>query len=84
MTTEALSDAQARVAEALDQVAIRWRLDEAVSNAGKPSELYYLVRIRKSMSKDDLLTAVRTSAADKIMGAEVQMAKAIGGETGRS
>lgn len=84
VTTEDLSHAQLRVAEALDQVAGRWRLDEAVSNAGKPSELYYLVRIRQSMSKDELLTAVRTSAANTITGAEVQLAKATGGEDGKS
>ncbi|MDO9170574.1 MAG: DUF4956 domain-containing protein [bacterium] len=75
VTTEALSEAQAAIAEALDQVAGRWRLDEAVSNEGKPSELYYLVRIRKSMSRDDLLTAVRDRAADKITSADVQLSK---------
>jgi hypothetical protein len=46
-----------------------------VTNAGKPSVLYYLVRIRKSTSGDDLLTAVRTKATDTITGADVQLAK---------
>jgi hypothetical protein len=74
--TENLSDAQAKVGEALDQVARRWRLDQVVTNVGKPSELYYLVRIRKSTSRDDFLTAVRTKAAGAITGADIQLAKA--------
>jgi len=76
VTTEPLSEAQAKVAEALDEVAGRWRLDEVVTNVGKPSEIYYLVRIRKSTSRDDLLTAVRSNAGDTITGAEVQLAEA--------
>jgi hypothetical protein len=75
ITTETLSDSQSKVAAALDQVAGRWRLDEVVTNVGKPSELYYLVRIRKATSKEDLLTAVRTSAGTTITGADVQLAK---------
>lgn len=74
--TENLSDAQAKVGEALDQVARRWRLDQVVTNVGKPSELFYLVRIRKSTSRDDFLTAVRTKAAGAITGADIQLAKA--------
>lgn len=76
VTTETLGDAQRKVAEALDEVAGRWRLDEVVTNVGKPCELYYLVRIRKSTSRDDLLTAVRAKAGDTIAGADVQLAEA--------
>ena len=76
VTTERLSEAQVGVAEALDQVARRWRLDQVVTNVGKPSVLYYLVRIRKSTSSNDLLTAVHNKATDTIMGADLQLAKA--------
>ena len=75
VTTETLSEAQTKVAEALDEVAGRWRLDEVVTNVGRPSELYYLVRIRKSTSKDELLTMVRNKAGDTITGADVQLAE---------
>ena len=51
-------------------------LDEVVTNVGKPSELYYLVRIRKSTTKDQLLTAVRSTAGDTISGVDVQLAEA--------
>ena len=82
--TETVSEAQSGVGAALDQVARRWRLDEVVTNVGKPSELYYLVRIRKTTSNDELLTAVRTIAAGKITGADIQLAKAISGNGAHS
>ncbi len=83
--TEKLSEAQSEVAEALDQIARRWRLDQVVTNVGKPSELYYLVRIRKSTSKDDFLTVIHTKTTNTITGADVQLAKAtLDDEAGRS
>lgn len=76
ITTEALTEAQTKVAAALDEMTGRWRLDEVVTNAGKPDELHYLVRIRKSTSKDDVLTAVRAAAASAITNATIQLAMA--------
>jgi hypothetical protein len=58
-------------------VAARWRLDEVVTNVGRPSELFYLVRIRKSTSKDDLLTAVRAAAEDSITDAQLEVADSV-------
>jgi Domain of unknown function (DUF4956) len=75
ITTEKITEAQSRVAEALEEVSRRWRLDEVVTNIGKPSELSYLVRIRKPLSKDEVLTAVRAKAADAILDADVQLAE---------
>lgn len=75
VSSESLSEAQTKVGEALDEVAGRWRLDEVVTNVGKPSELFYLIRIRKSTTKDDLVTAVRARAGDAILGADVQLAE---------
>jgi len=84
ITTEKLSEAQAGVAEALDQGAKRWRLDQVVTNVGKPSMIYYLVRIRKSTSRDEFLTAIRSKAGDTITGADVQLAKPTKGEEDKS
>lgn len=75
ITTEKITEAQSRVADALEEVSRRWRLDEVVTNVGKPSELSYLVRIRKPLSKDQVLTAVRAKAADAILDADVQLAE---------
>jgi hypothetical protein len=48
-----------------------------VTNVGRPSELFYLVRIRKSTSKDDLLTAVRAAAEDSITDAQLEVADSV-------
>jgi hypothetical protein len=73
--TEKLTDAQAKVAEALDVMARRWRLDEVVTNVGKPSELCYLVGLPKSVTREDLLTEVHNKAADSIASADLQLAE---------
>jgi hypothetical protein len=75
VTAEDLTAAQSAVGEALDEVARRWRLDEVVTNVGKPSVLNYLVKIPKSISKEDLLTAVRAKAGDTILGADVHLSE---------
>ena len=73
ITTDQLSEAQLRVGDVLDEMAGRWRLDEVVTNTGKPSELYYLVRLRKRTGPDDVLTAIRTKAGSTIMSAQVEL-----------
>lgn len=77
VTTLKISDAQPLIEEALDQTVKRWTLNQVATNVGKPSELYYLLRIRKSCSRDELLTAIRTSAGDKIDTAEVEVGVAV-------
>jgi hypothetical protein len=73
VTTEKLTEAQERIGEALDEVVGRWRLDEVVTNSGKPSELYYLVKLRKNTSRDDFLTVIRAKALDTIMSADAEL-----------
>ena len=73
ITTNQPSEAQHRIGEVLDEMAGRWRLDEVVTNTGKPSELYYLVRLRKRTGPDDVLTAIRTKAATAIISAQVEL-----------
>jgi hypothetical protein len=68
-----MSDTQALVATVLDKVAKRWKLDDVVSNDGKPSELYYLVRMRKSSSRDEFLTAIRATAGASIVSADLEI-----------
>jgi len=75
IVTDKLQEAQKKVGEVLDDVARRWRLDEVVTNTGKPSELWYLVRIPKSVTKDQLLTEVQNKAAGAIQSADVQVSE---------
>ena len=82
VTTNKLNDAQKHVEPALDHVTKRWKLDEVVTNTGKPSELYYLIRTRKSVSRDALLTAIRASGNGTIADAQVEIGDALAKEAG--
>jgi flagellar biogenesis protein FliO len=73
ITTNSLSETQQLLRVALDKVAKRWKLDDVVTNAGKPSELYYLVKTRKSATRDEFLTAIRTTAGDSIVSADLEI-----------
>jgi hypothetical protein len=73
ITTNALSETQQLVHVVLDKIAKRWKLDDVVSNDGKPSELYYLVRIRKTATRDEFLTAIRATAGDSIVSADLEI-----------
>lgn len=75
ITTNELTGAQAQVEASLDKVAKRWRLDEVVTNEGKPSELYYLVKIRKATPSEEVLTAIR-SAGNSIVSANLEIGDA--------
>jgi hypothetical protein len=52
----------------------RWDLDEVVTNVGKPSEIYYLIRLKKSMPRDVLLTAIHENADGIIASADLETA----------
>ncbi len=82
VTTNKLSEAQKHVEPALDHITKRWKLDEVVTNTGKPSELYYLIHTRKSMSRDALLTAIRASGNGLIAEADVEIGDALAKEAG--
>ena len=73
VTATDVTAAQQRIEEVLEDVTKRWKLDEVVTNDGKPSELYFLMRIKKSTTRDDVVTAVRAAAGDLIESAEVEL-----------
>jgi len=77
ITTNDISQAQSAVEKALNEAVKRWKLDDVVTNAGKPSELYYLVRTRKSMPRDALLTAIRQCGPDCVASADVEIGEAL-------
>lgn len=67
-----VAEAQQQVEKVLDQKAKRWRLDEVVTHTGKPSEVYYLVKLKRPVTRDELLTAVRVAAGDFIANADLE------------
>jgi hypothetical protein len=77
VTSDHVADAQELVERALDRLAKRWRLDEVVTHTGKPSEIYYLVRLKKSVTRDEILTAVRDEAGDRVSSVDLESREAV-------
>ena len=61
----------------LNEATKRWKLDEVVTNEGKPSELYYLVKTRKSISRDELLTEIHSRAGTDITSADLEVGESV-------
>jgi len=72
VTTDAVPEAQGRIEEVLERMTKRWSLDEIVTNVGKPSEIYYLTRTKKSISRDVLLTAIHENAGSVIATVDLE------------
>jgi hypothetical protein len=72
ITSDGVPEAQKRVEEVLERMTKRWSLDEIVTNVGKPSEIYYLMRLKKSIPRDVLLTAVHENAEGLIASADLE------------
>ena len=69
-----MPEAQKQVEAVLDKMTKRWSLDEVVTNTGKPSEIYYLLRLKKAVPRDDLLTGIHESAVGLIDSANIETA----------
>jgi hypothetical protein len=80
ITSDKVGEAQVVVQKVLDKLAKRWVLDELVTHTGKPSEVYYLVRIGKSVTRDELITAVRARGGDRIAAADLEVGDAVAKE----
>jgi hypothetical protein len=72
VTSDHVAEAQQLLERVLDDKAKRWRLDEVVTHTGKPSEIYYLVKLKRPVTRDDLITAIRASAGDFIASADLE------------
>ena len=63
--------------EVLERMTKRWDLDEVITNVGKPeARIHYLIRLKKSMPKDVLLTAIHENADGIIATADLETADA--------
>jgi hypothetical protein len=72
VTADDVSEAQRRVEPVLERTTKRWMLDEVATNVGKPSEIYYLMRLRKSVPRDEVLTAIHQNAEGVISSANIE------------
>ena len=82
ITTYHVREVQENIEQTLDKMTKRWKLDEIVTNTGRPSEIYYLVRLKKSVPRDDLLTAVNQSADGMIDSANLETGEPIEEKSG--
>ncbi|MGK2963047.1 MAG: DUF4956 domain-containing protein [Gemmatimonadaceae bacterium] len=82
LMSDHVGDAQELVERVLDRLAKRWRLDEVVTHTGKPSEIYYLVKLKKLVTRDEFLTAVREEAGERIELAELESRESVEEQVG--
>jgi hypothetical protein len=77
IATDEVSKAQEAVERVLDQSAKRWKMDEVELNTGKPSVIYYIVKLKKSVTRDDFLTAVQNEAGGLITSSDLETGERI-------
>ena len=77
ITTDHVPEAQSVTEKVLQAMTKRWKLDEIVTNTGKPSEIYYLVRPKKTTTRDELLTAIHDHADGVIESANLELAEPV-------
>lgn len=77
VTTDEVTRAQEALEKTLETNAKRFELDEVVMNTGKPSAIYYLVRLKKAITRDDFLTAVHNDAGGLITSADLEVGERI-------
>ncbi|HEX6050758.1 MAG TPA: DUF4956 domain-containing protein [Gemmatimonadaceae bacterium] len=77
LTTEEPHAIQPAVEAALDRFTKRWKLDEITTPEGKPAELCYLVKLRKSMPGDTLLLELRAAAGEKLLACDLERSDAL-------
>jgi hypothetical protein len=75
LTSDYVPEAQSQAELVLDKVTKRWKLDEVVQNTGKPSEIYYLVRLKKTVPRDEVLTAIHANSDGMISSANLELAE---------
>ena len=76
-TTEEPALVQPALEETLERFTKRWLLDEVVSSEGKPTELSYLVKLRKSMPGDALMSEIRSTVGSKLTGCDIELSEAL-------
>ncbi|MEP6508072.1 MAG: DUF4956 domain-containing protein [Gemmatimonadales bacterium] len=77
VATDEVTRAQDAVQKVLDSNAKRSKLDEVIVNTGKPSVLYYLVKLKKSVTRDEFLTEVQSEAGGLITSADLEIGERI-------
>ena len=77
LTTEDLNAVQSATEAVLEKHTKRWKLDEVANVAGTPSEISYLVRLRKSMPGEAVMSEIRSAVGEKLLGCAIELSDAL-------
>jgi len=77
LTTEDVGAVQPAAEAVMSRYTKRWKLDEIDSAQGKPSELSYLVKLRKSIPGDTVMTEIRSAIGDKLVACNLELSDAL-------
>jgi hypothetical protein len=83
LTTDYVPEAQAQAEMVLQKLTKRWKLDEVVQNTGKPSQIYYLLRLKKAIPRDEVLTAIHNNSDGMIASADLELAETLQTQDGK-
>ena len=78
LTTEDPAAVQPAAEGMLDKNTKRWRLDEVISlDGGKATQLAYLVKLKKSLPGDALMTEIRSVVGPKLITCDLELSDAL-------
>jgi hypothetical protein len=77
LTTEDPGGVQPLAESVLARSTKRWKLDDVTHENGKPAELNYLVKVRKSMPGDALMTEIRSAVGEKLIACNLELSDAL-------
>lgn len=77
LTSSHVGETQRVVEKVLDERTKRWKMDEVIEQPGKPSEIYFLIRMGKALTREELVTAVRAAASDLIHEVDLEIGDAL-------
>ncbi|HYN80722.1 MAG TPA: DUF4956 domain-containing protein [Gemmatimonadaceae bacterium] len=83
ISTDYVPEAQAQAEMVLQKLTKRWKLDEVVQNTGKPSQIYYLLRLKKTVPRDEVLTAIHNNSDGMIASADLELAEPLQSQDGK-
>lgn len=77
ISTENIALARSHVEQVLTTHSKRYRLDELINHLNKPSALFYLVKMRKSIARDALEMALRDSGGESLLSVDIEVGEAL-------
>ena len=78
LTTEEPAVVQPAAEAMLDKYTKRWKLDEVIDSDGtKATQLAYLVKLKKSMPGDSLMTEIRSVVGPKLVACDLELSDAL-------